>query len=268
MVPQFIDSAHGRIFVLLRRAAAAEKGCVLLVPPFAEEMNKSRRQMALTAEALVEKGFSTVLLDLFGTGDSEGEFHEATWRGWKADVVAAVRWAETLGCRVDMLVGLRLGCLLAAESLADAGLKVRRSVFWQPTQSGKQYVAQFLRLRVAASMMNQVAETVGDLTALLANGQSVEVAGYSLSAALWSELERADLLPVLGGQLGDVAIVEVGLTERAELSPATQRIVAAAASRGLRVEGLRVAGEPFWSSTEIVVNPALGALTVEYLEAR
>ena len=267
ILPQFIDSVDGRIFVLLRGEPAAARGCVLFVPPFGEEMNKTRRQIALTAQALVREGFSVLSVDLFGTGDSEGEFADATWESWKADVAAAARWAAQMGSPVTALVGVRLGCALAAESLAHAGLEVRRSVLWQPVESGKQFVRQFLRLRVAASMMSSVPENVEGLSSLLATGQAVEVAGYSLSPALCRQLERVEMPGFLGAHLGDIAVMEIGRAGEGELSPAGRRVASAAAGRGLNVQSIRVVGEPFWVASEIVVNPELGTLTVQHLAA-
>jgi hypothetical protein len=47
------------------------------VPPFAEEMNKSRRMIAEVGRRLEGSGVGMLLVDLFGTGDSEGEFAQA-----------------------------------------------------------------------------------------------------------------------------------------------------------------------------------------------
>ena len=48
---QFIDGAKGPIFVLAREPAAGVRGCVLVVPPFAEEMNKCRRMVTEVASS-------------------------------------------------------------------------------------------------------------------------------------------------------------------------------------------------------------------------
>src|SRR5262245_3855900 len=71
------------------RPEAAPRGTVLHVHPFAEEMNKSRRMAALHARALAGAGFEVLQVDLAGCGDSSGEFGDATWDDWVADVVDA-----------------------------------------------------------------------------------------------------------------------------------------------------------------------------------
>jgi len=78
--PFFLDGPAGRIFAILRAASDA-RHAVLIIPPFGEEMNKSRRQFTEVAQRLVGNGFAVLVVDLYGTGDSEGEFSEASWEG-------------------------------------------------------------------------------------------------------------------------------------------------------------------------------------------
>src|SRR6185436_14934074 len=63
----------------------------------AEEMNKCRRMIAEAANALAALGVAALVPDLFGTGDSEGEFRDADWETWKADLDTAVAWASEEG---------------------------------------------------------------------------------------------------------------------------------------------------------------------------
>lgn len=265
----FIDSAGGRIFVLLHRPAEPVDGCVLFVPPFAEEMNKCRRQATETAKAIVGRRFAALLVDLYGTGDSEGEFSDATWSQWKLNVVAAMTWAARQGLRVNAVVAARLGCILAADSLRDAGMAVGTSVFWQPVTVGRQFLTQFLRLRVAASMMeSDRPETVEKLKARLGAGETLEVAGYPLSPLLAQRIEEAELTASLHAGLGRLRLIEIGRAGGSnELTAAGKRLLRGAEQKSIESHGLRVPGEPFWASTETVVNSTLAALTAEYLES-
>lgn len=254
----FLDSDGRRIFVLLRAPADATN-CVLLVPPFAEEMNKSRRQFSLAAERLIEAGFGVLLPDLYGTGDSEGDFADADWRAWMADLRNVCDWAEDCcGLRVSSMLALRLGCVLAAEAFGGGARRLEKSVFWQPVDDGNRYLNQFLRLRVAASMMDDDRrETVDGLRSRIEAGDTLEIAGYPVSQRLGQAIGNARLLPHLGANLGDLHVLEVGRSSESRLSAVGQRIAEAARKSGAVVEGLRVPGEPFWSSTEIVVNRPL-----------
>jgi len=263
--PFFIDGPAGRIFALLRAPAEADR-CVLFVPPFGEEMNKSRRQFTETTVDLVARGHAALLIDLYGTGDSEGDFSDASWSAWKQSVTAAVAWAGANALAVESLVAMRLGCALAAEALSDAGHQLTKSVFWQPVASGAQFMTQFLRLRVAASMMEDGdQQTVDDLKKRLDSGETLQISGYPVTPELWRGIEQVSLAENLGKHLGLLKIFETGRARDGGLSPAGQRVVSAAEECGLDVDGQRVAGDPFWMATEIVVNAELRKSTVEWL---
>lgn len=252
--PFFLDTPSGRVFALYRAPADA-KGCVLFVPPFAEEMNKSRRQYTETSDVLTKSGFATLTVDLIGTGDSSDEFSHATWREWKRNLGAALDWASNCAVAVDAIIALRLGCILAAEALTELDYSLKETVFWQPVVSGKQSMTQFLRLRVAASMMDGGGkEGVKELKARLENGDVVEVAGYEMSSSLWKEIEQLDLSLRLTSNLGRLQIAEVGSSAQSELSPVGRKLLAAATKAGIDAFGERFVGEPFWSTTEIVTN--------------
>ena len=71
---EFVAGTKGPIFVLLRKPLVPPRGCVLVVPPFAEEMNKCRRMVTELAIRLAEQGIATLQPDFYGTGDSAGDF--------------------------------------------------------------------------------------------------------------------------------------------------------------------------------------------------
>lgn len=239
---------------------------MLFVPPFGEEMNKSRRQFTVTMQALLDEGIAVLLPDLFGTGDSDGNFSQATWECWKADIVAAMSWIDSHALVLESTVATRLGCALVAESLKMAGRSVGRTVFWQPVDSGHQFVTQFLRLRVAASMMeSNNKETVESLRQRLSEGETLEIAGYSLSPALWRDIEEIVLSQSLDPCLGKLALIEVGSARDGQLSPVGRCLLATANEKGMQTTGMRLAGDPFWNATEIVTNPELAMRTVQFL---
>jgi exosortase A-associated hydrolase 2 len=154
---QFIAGGAGPLFVL-RRGMAPGAPCVLVVPPFAEEMNKSRRMVTLVASALADAGVTTVLPDLTGTGDSCGDFVDAQWPVWRDDLLRVARWCEAAGAPVTALLGIRLGCALACDAEVLAGLPaLTRSVFWQPALDGSRHLMQFMRLRVTREPRKEAA---------------------------------------------------------------------------------------------------------------
>jgi len=75
--PLFLPGRRGPLFALWFDPDAAGDQAILVVPPFAEELNKSRRMLALQGKSLARAGRGLLAVDLHGTGDSAGEFIEA-----------------------------------------------------------------------------------------------------------------------------------------------------------------------------------------------
>src|SRR5207302_2704773 len=131
---------------------SASRFAALYVPPAADEMNKSRRMASLQARALALLGGTVALLDLRGTGDSEGQHGDATWEGWRADVVCAWHWLRERVPVPSILWGLRLGSLLAAELASQRVIEPAVLLLWQPVVSGRGYFSQWLRLGTAQQL--------------------------------------------------------------------------------------------------------------------
>jgi len=265
----FLGEPGQRIFVLRRPAQGTARGCVLLVPPFAEEMNKSRRMLSDVGAQLAQQGYDILLPDLYGTGDSDGDFGDADWVRWRQDLATTAAWSAKQGRPVNHLLAVRLGCGLAADALAHGELgPMRASVLWQPVFDGERLLNQFLRLRVAASMMDgDRKETIVSLRAEFAAGRSVEVAGYALSPQLVAGLDSLKNPSSVPDGFGRAHWMEVVREAGAPLPQASARIAEAVRANGVSAEILCVAGEPFWSSTEIVRISELVEATVNALAA-
>lgn len=263
--PAFIDGTHGRLFVLVRGPARAAAPAVLVAPPFGDEMNKSRKIVGDLAQVLAARGLATVVVDPFGTGDSAGEFRDARWEVWIEDLLAAAAWSAGRGSRVRGLLGIRLGALLAARVAARLPEPVRCSAFWQPVPDGSRFMTQFLRTRVAASLMEDRKETVGELRNRLLGGERVEVSGYEISAELFRRIEAEQLADAATPALGAAGWFEVSARAGEGLTAASQASVEQIRARVPAIEAESHSGEPFWTSTEIVRNPGLVAATADFL---
>jgi exosortase A-associated hydrolase 2 len=258
--PLFLDGPRGRLFAIHHAAAddAPALGGVLFLHPFAEEMNRSRRMAALAARALSALGFGVLLLDLYGTGDSEGEFSDARIDIWRGDVDAAAAWLHEAANGPLALVGARFGALLAMDALARNPDRFERAVLWQPVGSGETMITQLLRVRVAAGMANRGArqETTRELRARLAGGETVEVAGYTLSPELVAAVDAMRLRPLGTGCGARLHWIEA-TGEEAGLLPASRRIIDGWREAGVNVSSQTVIGEPFWSLQETTLAPAM-----------
>jgi len=232
---------------------------LLVVPPFAEEMNHSRRMFAHLGRKLSALGVGTLVLDLYGTGDSEGEFAQARWEIWRQDLGVAMDWLlERKGAGVGVL-GLRLGALLATDFLAAYGGDQHKVLFWQPVLSGRVLLQEFLRLRYAESMMASDRETekVGVLRSRLEEGETMEVGGYELSPELFHALDGLELGKVRWPGPAELYWMEVVGQSSGVLRPASRRVIEKLRSDGAVVSVHSIDGLPFWAMQETTVVPGL-----------
>ncbi|MGD9597443.1 MAG: hydrolase 2, exosortase A system-associated [Steroidobacteraceae bacterium] len=259
---EFVPSDRGPLFVMLHLPRAQVRDCVLVVPPFAEEMNKSRRLVAELAAALVKRGLNVAIPDLSGTGDSAGDFGDASWIAWLDDLALCREWTESRGLTVSSLLAIRLGAALACDAVSTGKLPpVRRTTFCQPVLDGRRHLQQFLRLRVAAKMVSRDGgESIDSLRGLLSSGVAVEVAGYSVAPVLAQELEAISAPDQLPQAFGEVDWVEVVRSLEAGPSAQAIRLSERSGTGGAAIRTHAVVGEPFWGATEIVVDRNLLAV--------
>lgn len=258
--------AQSRFVLTTEPASGVVRGAVIFVPPFAEELNKSRRMVALAAEALANAGWRVVQPDLFGCGDSAGEFRDATWQLWCEDIEAVVTWQLRSGVERVLPWSLRAGALVVSDWLAASG-RTLPWLMWQPMPSGKQCLSQFLRLRTAGEMVRASGEGAGspNVRQELAAAGFVEVGGYCLGSALATGLE-ASSLRVDRATCPAVRVVEVVAPGRTELSPGARGLIDRAVANGCDAAGRFVEGPSFWQTQEIETVPGLAAMSVDLIE--
>lgn len=284
MQPFFLDrsaGAAGRLFAMLHWPAGPVRGLVVHAHAFAEEMNKSRRMVALQAHALAAAGHAVLVPDLFGCGDSEGDFSQATWDGWVEDLAFACRWlrqhaddaaaASNRGAALEpgapplAIWGHRAGALLATQVAARLG-DVAHLLLWQPATAGKAVLQQFLRLATVGDLLGgQAAAGTAALRQRLLGGETVEVVGYGLNPALGIGLEAARLEPAPG--VRRLTWIECSPRDDATLAPAASATLGAWRSAGCDVQAQAVQGPAFWQTTEIEDAPALLQATLQAMTA-
>ena len=265
--PFFLSTDTGQRFCIYYPAEnGGERGAILYLHPFAEEMNKSRRMVALQARTMADAGYHVLQIDLLGCGDSGGDFADASWSAWREDVLLAYRWLRTQSQAPLILWGLRAGCLLAA-SVAVHLQEQANFIFWQPVISGKQHWQQFMRLKMAGELGAGNGKLVSeDLKKKIAAGQTIEIAGYSVSPGLIHGLEAAELKPPTA-RLGRVCWLELSLREDPALAPASQSCIEQWRINGLGIEAKIVRGPGFWQTSEIEDAPELIGMTIAALES-
>lgn len=262
--PFFLDAPGGARYCLYHAPAGVCRGALLYVAPFGDEMNRTRNLAARQARALAQLGIGVLQIDLYGCGDSAGEFGDARWQQWQDDLALGHAWlAEQLNVPVG-LWGLRLGALLALDYAARATMPVARLLLWQPVVRGAAFLTQLLRLRLAGALLD--GETAGrtgttQLHKALLGGEPTEIGGYLVAPELGAAIDRADA--------SAVPPVNVPV-DWFDVLPAPGRPPGAAAVKQVtdwRIQGVTVSlhavhGLPFWATQEITDCPELVAATL------
>lgn len=270
MQPLFIEGGAGSLFVLLHEPATPLDGqpALVYVPPFAEESNRSRRMAALTARTLSAAGIGVLLLDLFGTGDSAGDFGDAGWDTWVNDVTSGALWLRDAGYGTVGFLGLRTGAGLGLQAWRESPDLMDLAVLWQPVTSGRTFFNQFLRLRLAAEMTDSPAGGARGTKALrsaLEDGEAVEIAGYSISNRVATGLEGVRLTE-LAPTRGQVHWFDVVTSLDLGIPPASQKVIDTWRERGVTLGHQLIHGQHFWLSPEITVLQPLIDTTTDCLK--
>ncbi|MFV0476235.1 MAG: alpha/beta fold hydrolase [Parahaliea sp.] len=192
--PEFIGQTGQKIFLLSFQPASATQGQIVFVPPFAEEMNRCRSLVASQARQFASAGWGCNLLDLYGTGDSDGEFSEATLVHWFADIDLAVNTVQQrYGCR-PVLWGLRTGALFAWHYAHRYQQNIASLFLLAPLISGRQFTRQLVRQRIAAALSrDDKSETAEKINAQWQAGECVEIGGYELGGELMLALSALEM---------------------------------------------------------------------------
>ena len=261
----FLPTDAGQRFCLFHPPQGGiTRGDVLYLHPFAEELNSTRRIVAQQSRALAQAGYGVLQIDLLGCGDSEGDFADATWAAWLNDAQQAHRWLREHSSGPLWLWGMRAGALLAA-ALANALPGPSNLLLWQPAVDGQQMLQQFLRLHTATQWLD--AGKKGEVSAahMLASGQSVDIAGYTLSPLLAQDLGTVRLLPPPIPTPGQLVWLELSTQAAPVLSPASEKQIASWQDVGWKVHAKALNGPLFWQTVAACEAPALVQATLEAL---
>jgi len=229
--PFFFDAEPGTRFSLYHapNPHVAPRGAILYVHPFAGELSRTRRMAALQSRAFAALGYAVLQIDLFGCGDSCGEFSAGRWRIWHDDLALAASWLADRDSGPLTLWGLRLGGLLALD--AAARLDARRVLLWQPYMSGRACINQFLRL---SEQLRDPApgapRSTAALRAQLAVHGAIEVGGFEVAVPLgtargplavggvarWCAARPARVLELIGASASGPSDMGARVREEAE----------------------------------------------------
>ncbi len=268
--PFFLPSSLGQIFAVYHKPIGATTiwGNVLVVPPFNEEMNRCRSMVTIQAQALARLGVGTLVIDLYGTGESDGEYGDSRWNIWCENVHQGIEWLDSQSGGCSGLLGIRLGAPLTLRVVQQDQNK-RALIFWQPVVDGKTYLTQFMRMRIAANMdRNDIPkETTSGMRAQLAEGKSVEIAGYEIHPELATAIDNLRLSELIPHETTPVVWFEKGVGDAASTpSPASAMLLDSWRQAGSDVQAILFGGPAFWSLHERDVAPDLVKMTADWVQ--
>ncbi|MDY0963382.1 hydrolase 2, exosortase A system-associated [Massilia sp. CFBP9026] len=269
--PFFLKADGGQRFCLYHPPAGPARGALLYVHPFAEELNRARRMAALQARAFAAAGHAVLQIDLAGCGDSSGDFGDARWELWKADLALAAAWLQEKTDAPLRLWGLRLGALLALDYARAAAHPVAGMLLWQPVLKGSTCLTQFLRLRLAGALLADgdagPGANTSALRTALQNGETLEIAGYDLDPRLAAALDALDPLDAFRPAC-PVDWIEAVAQPGANPAPGAARAASAWQAAGIDLRLHPVHSAPFWTTTEITESAAWLDAGAAAMEAR
>lgn len=179
----FVDGSFAPLFckevACCNTAVSDNDNYIIVVPPFAEEMNRSRRLLSVLSKSIANENKRLVLPDLYGTGDSSGCFSDAGWDIWINDIIAVTEHVARMPHSTISFLALRAGCLLLDEVVKKLTITIDRLCLVAPVYKGRQVIHSMLRSRVAADRFaGRIAVSSDQLWLQLEQGYCVESSGY------------------------------------------------------------------------------------------
>jgi len=259
----FLHSNMGGLFSIYYYPikTISKKGDILYIHPFADEMNKSRRMAALQANSFAQNGFGVLQIDLFGCGDSSGEFCEATWSVWKENISDAIQWIHNKCDSRISLWGLRLGVLLIMDWIKDSIIPIQNLIFWQPVFDGKLAIKKFYRLGSASKMFGKDGNSIREIRQKQSRMESIEIGGYAINSELLRAIEDVKINDYCPSPSSRVVWREISLTTPTDLNLASKKKIEFFRINGCQVNADSINGNFFWNTVEISTVPELIAST-------
>jgi len=197
----YSDLGGEQMFYALHRAQNPSVQ-ILLAGHFVTERPFSYALWVRWARHLASRGVTALRFDYRGCGESTGEFHRLTLTSWLEDCRAMLGLLKAQNPELPVVLGgIGMGGLLVsllfAEGLGDGML------LWSPAANGAGALRDTLLRRLAFDLANPTtgqAKTWADYESSLQRGESIEAAGYTLSAALWREAVEMKLILPGGGR--------------------------------------------------------------------
>jgi len=180
--PLYFGRAERRLYgVYHPPSQPSRRAAVLLCYPSVQEYMRAHWAFRRLGGMLAREGFPVLRFDYYGTGDSAGDYREATIDLWCSNIrEAATELQELADVREISMIGLQLGATLAAQAVAR-GQAVRDLVLWEPAAEGRAHIRD---LRSLEKLKYEIVRQGPRI-------QARELLGYEFPPEVAADLARA-----------------------------------------------------------------------------
>jgi hypothetical protein len=142
-VPTFFGPSDSPLFGVVHLPVDHQiRGGVLICGSLGDEGIDSARLHRILADSLARRGFGVLHFDYLGLGDSAyAQVRDDAVANWVASVGHALDYLTLIGAESATAIGIRAGCLILNEYLAQSHT-VNRVVYLDPYGTGRRYLRE------------------------------------------------------------------------------------------------------------------------------
>ncbi len=184
-VPTFFGPPESPLFGVVHLPVDNEiRGGVLICGSLGKEGMDSVRLHRTLAKGLACRGFAVLHFDYLGLGDSAyAQGRADAVADWVASVGHALDYLTLMGAESVTTVGIRAGCLILDEYLAQSHTAVDRAVYLDPPGTGRRYLREHTTLfRLSVDDTTPTPGEVSIIGAQLSDHAAAEFAALRIAA--------------------------------------------------------------------------------------
>ena len=262
---QYLPSSQNSQIFLAHYAPIEQSGvvgdpqAVIFVPPFAEEMNRSKRMYVLCARLLADAGIHSLCFDFIGTGDSSGEWGDFNYSDWKNNLIDVYRLAKKFAPKIS-LVTLRDSALISLNLIKQADIQIDKCVLWDPIDSGEVLIRQLVRMKIASAMAGDLKKiTTKEVLESVEQSGFLEVGGYHVSSELINQIKAEKISDSIEAVLALTQMhwMTTGKSNSNDAMPICLSKLNLAESLLRQLTMHAVNDVKFWMQQEVTISPLL-----------
>ncbi len=190
-----VQTPRGSLYTWTAQPAGSSS-CVVICSSLFGDFTGHYHRERLLGQALAKAGHGVIRFHYAGEGNSEGDPSAMTFDSLCDDARAVIGHAESLGFKDFVLVGTRIGALVAAATVAT--WPSVPLVLWEPVTDPLVFFAQGYRAKRMSLVVNDRHPQATDWRQELEQNGVLDLFGYDVYPPLIQSLENVGLLAALG----------------------------------------------------------------------